>query len=459
MRQKREQPKFGEAEGDPFKGDALNRAEEIRTLTPLIKTITSPAVMAIDSSWGTGKTAFIKMWHAYLKKEDADNIRAVCFNAWATDFVADPMVPFLGEMEKELSDDNAEGWNVVKTAGLKLLPDLIAYGVGAIPGVGGCAGDAAKKIARVLADDAVKSYKNQTQAISDFKGTLEKYIKSSERRVVVFVDELDRCRPDYAVKVLERIKHLFEVEGVVFVLALDKKQLCYSIKGLYGADLDADKYLRRFIDFDYTMKPPEVGAYWGVLLDELGITVYLGEGASKELRDALVLLDKIHGFSLRDAEQIMLRINLVLRAIGKEKRVYPAFLAFLVATRDKAPEEFASYLAPEGNGESTVKYWEDKIHAVGMYTPGGENLLSAAGNITVAILVAKNPHNREYLQAHAKSYQEKSKDERLTDEKQGYAYQVMSQMVSIHRYGYAGDILDHHIRKIELLDQFPDDNS
>lgn len=455
MRQKREQPKFGEAEGDPFKGDALNRAEEIRTLTPLIKTITSPAVMAIDSSWGTGKTAFIRMWHAYLKKEEADNVRAVCFNAWETDFVADPMVPFLGEMEKELSDGNAEGWNVVKTAGLKLLPDLIAYGVGEF------AGDAAKKIAGALAGDAVQSYKNQTQAISDFKGTLEKYIKSSERRVVVFVDELDRCRPDYAVKVLERIKHLFEVEGVVFVLALDKKQLCYSIKGLYGADLDADKYLRRFIDFDYTMKPPEVGAYWGVLLDELGVTDYLSKRGSelrKQLRDALVLLDKIHAFSLRDAEQIMLRINLVLRAVGDEGMVYPAFLAFLVATRDKAPEEFSSLLAVGGNGEKTVKYWEDKIRSVGIYTPGAENFLSVAGNITATILAAKNPYGLPYLRMQADSYMETYKNENLTDEERNYAYQVAHQIASTYRYEETGNILDNHIRKIELLDQFPDDN-
>ena len=65
------------------------------------------------------------------------------------------------------------------------------------------------------------------------------------------IDELDRCNPHYSVLVLERIKHIFSVPGIVFILSVDKKQFGNAIRGYYGSDLiDANEYLRRFIDLD-----------------------------------------------------------------------------------------------------------------------------------------------------------------------------------------------------------------
>ncbi|WP_081764293.1 P-loop NTPase fold protein [Sphingobium sp. Ant17] len=64
--------------------------------------------------------------------------------------------------------------------------------------------------------------------------------------IFVVVDELDRCRPDYAIALLESIKHLFDVPGVVFVIALHGRQLTASIEAVYGAKFDATAYLRRF---------------------------------------------------------------------------------------------------------------------------------------------------------------------------------------------------------------------
>ena len=87
--------------------------------------------------------------------------------------------------------------------------------------------------------------------------------------MVFFVDELDRCRPTYAVELLERIKHLFEVDNIVFVLALSTGQLESSIRSLYGDGLDAPGYLRRFIDLEYPLREPAADVYSRTLFEAL----------------------------------------------------------------------------------------------------------------------------------------------------------------------------------------------
>lgn len=94
---------------------------------------------------------------------------------------------------------------------------------------------------------------------------------AKEHPVVFFVDELDRCNPNYAVSVLERIKHLFDIPNLVFVLAINKKQLCNAIQGYFGSmNMDSNEYLRRFIDIEYTLPAPQLEKFCNYLYDEYG---------------------------------------------------------------------------------------------------------------------------------------------------------------------------------------------
>ena len=95
--------------------------------------------------------------------------------------------------------------------------------------------------------------------------------RESTGKVIILVDELDRCRPIYAIELLERVKHLFDTEGIVFVLGVDRKQLSHSVKALYGATFDAAGYLRRFIDIDYKLPLPQPGDFCSHLLDVYGV--------------------------------------------------------------------------------------------------------------------------------------------------------------------------------------------
>lgn len=441
----------------PFKHDRLNREPEIVNLTKLIKTNASPLVMAVNSPWGTGKTAFIKMWAAHIRQAEKEKVRILHFNAWESDFVADPLVSFLAAMEEQMHPDkkkDKEKWGAVIKAGKELLPLLVGASAG------GLAGDVAKKAAALLTDDVladktVKSCINQKRGMQEFKCALGKYIKTSGHRVVIFVDELDRCRPDFAVKVLERIKHLFDVPRVTFVLALDRQQLRHSVKGLYGSGLNADVYLRRFIDFDYTMKEPPEGAYWEALLDDMGTNYFVRtQGAYQRgnLYYPFLLLGKIYDFSLRDAEQFMLRFNLVLAELGGYKMIYPEFLAFLLATREKAYARFVSY-RDSADAAETVGFWDEKVISVNDLERSTDTakMREAAGLITACLIVAKHPTTEAYNQD-KQEYEKRSTDVTRPKRERQYAGEVCA---CLHKWDphSLGDILRSYIHKIELLDQ------
>ena len=79
-----------------------------------------------------------------------------------------------------------------------------------------------------------------------------------DKPIIFIIDELDRCRPSYAVELLEQVKHFFSVSGIVFVLSIDKVQLGHAVRGVYGNDrINADEYLRRFIDIEYSIPVPD----------------------------------------------------------------------------------------------------------------------------------------------------------------------------------------------------------
>ena len=90
-----------------------------------------------------------------------------------------------------------------------------------------------------------KDYMEFKDAISDFKESLEGIV-NNQRKIVIIIDELDRCKPTFAVQLLEIVKHLFDIKGITFIFMLDIEQLSHSIKTIYGQEMDVTGYLCRF---------------------------------------------------------------------------------------------------------------------------------------------------------------------------------------------------------------------
>lgn len=358
---------------DPFKNDLLGRKEEIFNLSLLVSNVNSPAVIAIDSRWGTGKTTFIRLWEQYLQEDSSPSLY---FNAWETDFSDDPLVSFLGEMNEGLkaligaNKKASEAWDRAKAAGKQIakrgIPALVRIGTAGIIDTEKIIEDELIKTAGSLTGDALDNYLQQKKAISEFHSALAKFIEksSSGKPLVIFVDELDRCRPNYAIELLERIKHLFSTEGLVFVLALDKEQLGHSIEAVYGAGIDSVGYLRRFIDFEYKLKEPDKANYIDSLFSALQLDIFFrprkkyGELQYDEdhLKKVFSMLATNLRLSLREIEQLLASINIAIRTARENEYLFPALLVFLLIAKHFRSDAYQRYVSSEADESELIDY-------------------------------------------------------------------------------------------------------
>src|SRR5690606_19586965 len=126
----------------------------------------------------------------------------------------------------------------------------------------------------------------------------------------------DRCRPNYSVKVLECIKHLFSIPNILFVLSIDKMQLQHAINGFYGSDnFDSEEYLRRFIDLEYSLPRPSTDRFITSLYKKLGVLnefISFYGNSFKGILDTTVLFYK--NLNLRKIEKLVVHLSIILKS-------------------------------------------------------------------------------------------------------------------------------------------------
>ena len=248
---------------DPFKNDLLDRREKAEVLTSLVSNIDGPCTIAVDAAWGAGKTTFLKMWAQLLRNE---NFPVVEFNAWETDASGDSFVALTSEITQQLrgSTHPSVTSRLHQTEFLarqllrKATPGAIRLAAGFIPVVGSEVGHTLSS----FATEAMAGYVRDQQSAAQFKSSLQELANtlwdtSGHNPTVVLIDELDRCRPTYAIELLETAKHIFGVDHVVFVLAVNRDELAHSVRVPYGEKFDAEGYLRRFFDIDFRLPTPD----------------------------------------------------------------------------------------------------------------------------------------------------------------------------------------------------------
>lgn len=449
---------------DPFKNDKLKRKSEIENLSNLVENMNPPTVLSINSKWGTGKTTFIKMWKSYL---DSKNVVSLYFNAWETDFADDPLLAFLGEMNSSFKDFLSKSgkinkaWENTKKVGTHLvkkgIPALIKIGTSGIL-------DAeAVKLFEGLSKDAINAYEGTKSSIAKFKNNLSKVVEdvcTEKKPLIIFVDELDRCRPTYAIELLERIKHMFDIECIIFVLSLDKEQLSHSVRSVYGSDMDAVGYLRRFIDIEYSLKTPDTKTYISFLFNLFGFESFFEE--RKEYRDfsyekvnllkTFNLLANECKLTLREIEQILSRVNLVMKSTKRDFHMYPNLLAFLIITREKNRAMYERYLIYENGPEEMIEHLHSLFHKA------QDSQLYEYALIEGLLISAKCDRYERKISDALKIHEETVKSGNATKKEKDYSEEV------IHIAGHFSQMLDYNSFKnlsdrIEMLEQFNFDNT
>jgi hypothetical protein len=209
---------------------------------------------------GEGKTWFGHNWAKHLESEAH---KVVFIDAFAQDYVEDPFLLIAAEIAGALDDGKkakklrAKAASVMKAIlpmGSKLLINLAGRVALGTADVAGDFSEVAKNASEGAADATSKwiekkleDHEQEKVSLEHFRNELTKFAAAQDKPVIIFIDELDRCRPTFAVQLIERIKHFFDVPNLVFVLLLNRKQLENAIKGVYGHDTDAATYLGKFV--------------------------------------------------------------------------------------------------------------------------------------------------------------------------------------------------------------------
>jgi len=343
---------------NPFANDALGRQQYAEILTSVVDAYGhSGCVLAINGKWGSGKTTFVNMWKAHL---DRSGYKTIYFNAWESDYMGDPLVALVSELsvlnsdKKAISKVAANIGRIILATSSSAIKSILRNKVGLDCEVIKGALDEAKDIGI----KSIENYSEEKASFNDFKNSLTEYIadNASGKPVVFFVDELDRCRPDYAVKVLERIKHLFDTPDIIFVLSINKKQLGCAIQGFYGtADLDAEDYLRRFIDLEYELPKPNMKDFSQYLYDEYGFDDFLSsqerlryfnrDGEPTEFKDTASKIADICQLDLRTQDRIFAICRVVLESMNANNYLLPDVLYLLCLLKVKFNNVYAGIRA------------------------------------------------------------------------------------------------------------------
>lgn len=350
---------------DPFQNDLLDRKPYIEDLTGLLAAVEGPCVLALDSEWGGGKTTFLNMWAAHLRN---NSYSVAQFNAWETDFSGDPFVALSSKLYEHFSESTRDGegrvkryMEAAKKVAVQSAPIMISLATMLATGSGALSGELATQITS-FAEKRLAGFSENQKSITNFRDILQQevsglYESGAARPLFIMIDELDRCRPSYAIELLEVAKHLFSVDRIVFVLAINRSQLAHSVKALYGSEFDANGYLCRFFDLDYSLPTPERDKFVLQLMGDTGI----GEEILKDLGSLQIVPNVIacvlacSELDLRRIAQTIHRLVLICGSLNTASPALTTAAAVLLAFRETRPDVYNEFVDGTTDDASAIE--------------------------------------------------------------------------------------------------------
>ncbi|MFQ2211329.1 P-loop NTPase fold protein [Aeromonas caviae] len=327
-------------ESHTFDNCKLNRKDYGQFLANYLIGEKDGFVLNLNGSWGTGKTEFLKRFYVELMVRGHPTIY---IDAWESDFSQEPLTVVASELLSQLErlTEGAISDGVVaevKRALGKVLKGTLVGFAGLVSAKllndASIGMEATNKILEEapqnITERLAKDYHNQIDAIYRVRKALGdlseslKMVNGSSLPVIVLIDELDRCRPTYAIEMLEVIKHFFSIKNFVFVIATDTEQLCHSITSIYGDEFDSSQYLKRFFNRKSSLPTPNIDEYLSTKIDknisytslyvypELGNTPTL----SKNIALNIAYLAAAYHLKIRDVDQLLDKVYSCLRTIS-----------------------------------------------------------------------------------------------------------------------------------------------
>lgn len=248
-----------------LKNNTILRNKQLSVLVKLLNSFSDSKTLAIDGAWGSGKTVFVKQLQMLADKEISDygnntldkpaiemlraNQRTFYFNAWENDYINDALGALLLKL---IAEGNYGLTDTMVRKAFKMI-NPAAY-------VKNISRDLINVEANIKRDELIEYLEplvDRHEAINDFIDQ----IKGDKQRVIFIIDELDRCKPSFAVDLLEVIKHYFIRKDVTFIIATNTNELSHTVKKYYGNDFNGSGYLNKFFDFTYSLNKIDIEHY------------------------------------------------------------------------------------------------------------------------------------------------------------------------------------------------------
>ena len=356
---------------DPFRNDLLDRKKSIEVLTNIVRSIDGPCALAIDAPWGAGKTTFIRIWGQVLRNE---GFPVVSFNAWETDFSNDPFVALSEELTRGLDaygdDSLRDKVNSLREraseVAVRAVPGIVRLATAGILHIDPLLEKEAGNILASFAKDRLAAHVEAQQSLQNFRTTLQDTANTLTQNnnglpLVIVIDELDRCRPSYAVELLEVAKHLFSVDRIVFVLAVNRSELAHSVRALYGNSFDGPDYLKRFFDLDFRLPDPDRKAFIGAAVAAIHIEDYFLRTQDRDARSDYGTMHQMllhflgtHSLSIRTIGQAIRRLGLVLASLRSNRAMFGLATAAAIIIRTVDLDLYHGFIRGETSDKEVV---------------------------------------------------------------------------------------------------------
>ena len=367
----------------------------------------APISMAIDGRWGSGKTFFVKRWTAQLR----NNKRCIIeFDAWQHDQSGNAALACMAEISRQVRERTAlvidssatmaavdsalkDALSSIKRAAKPVTKALFSAALKRY--VGASIKDLAEAAqsddgsdshseetsdsTNAAIDKAVDQYLDQIlveheirhASVEKFRKNLEGLASSLARAsagpVFLIIDELDRCRPSFAVELLEGVKHLFSVRNVCFIFSTNLSQLAASVQAVYGPNFDGRDYLSRFFDQELVIPQPSGEQFARLLFRQQG-----DSSTSPRLGYGIFTFPRRHGdnpapafwsgicralgVTLRQQQQAFTTYVIACESYPKGFTIPAVWLMFLSVLHRANPAAFAALHTVRGHGWEYSKF-------------------------------------------------------------------------------------------------------
>jgi len=306
-------------------------------------------VIAIHSEFGTGKSYFLKEFSEYFKEKH----KFIIYNAWKNDYVGNPLGSISSLIRDTVKNENEDvekiannlleiSWKLGKKLTPLVITALIRKYIGFDLKEIDIKNEDIDKLINSFISEEIKNYDEKKKLVNNLKKELEKlnskWLGNANKKIIFIIDELDRCRPDFALELLETIKHLFDVKGFVFLIFLNDKHLNSMIDVNYGKEVSSEGYLRKFFDCEFRLPKADIAEYIeNVIGTDIDLKLFKENGAlNKKLNFCYyifleLLKEKYKNnsiLSIRDFQYYNKKFKLILKTFNEEDLKFVNVLSF-----------------------------------------------------------------------------------------------------------------------------------